>query len=132
VPTDSNLLETSVNRLDASLKDVMPATRVSAFIALMDMTFMTESVINVENRIAMTSTCYIFQLVAQRASATIQASVIAMAHTELMKMNVEYAAWVVQIARSTPLDDLFVMNVTKDTLKLMICHTCVLSYKMTQ
>ena len=52
---DLKLVEISVNKLDASAMDVMPAARVNVSTALMDLTFMTANAGNAASKIVMIS-----------------------------------------------------------------------------
>jgi len=127
---DSSHMATNVNKQDALPKDAMHVTRVSAFIANMDMILLTERAHHVENKIVTISTCYIYQPVTRRVSDTILASVTVTPHTESMKANVESAARDVNTVLLIALADHTVNLVKKTTCQLMICHIYAPSFKM--
>lgn len=83
VMLDSKPKETSVNKLDASVKDVPAATRTNVFIAIMDMTFMRDNASHAKRKIVTIYTPT-FHCVKKRVSATIPVSVTATKATNLV------------------------------------------------
>ena len=66
----------------------------------------------------------------KKVFVTIPASVtVAHLTWTLMTANVAYAAWAVQAAGLTIMEDLTVWLVTRGTTRFLICHTFVPSFK---
>lgn len=127
---DLKLMEISVNKLDASAKAVMLATRINVSTVLMDLTFSTANAMHAASSIVLISINLTSHSVHQEVSATmlVCATVTQMTQT-LMITNVVCVAWAVLTAVSMKMEMLHVCNVTRDMYRQPICPTFVSSFK---
>jgi len=116
VMPDLKLMEISVNKLDASAKAVMLATRINVSTVLMDLTYSTANAMHAASSIVLISINLTSHSVHQEVSATmlVCATVTHGTHLELMIMIVVCVAWAVMTAISMKMEMLIVTNVTKD------------------
>jgi hypothetical protein len=112
------LVEISVNKLDASAKAVMLATRVNASTALMDLTFLQVNAMHAASKIVMISLNQTSLFVWKMVSATmLVCATVTQISSILMIMNAVYVAWAVMSALSMVTEMLHAMYVQKDISK---------------